>query len=107
MVLNHRSQQLNRLTGRKAVIQPDIDGLTAIRMLCRGLPGTRVVVISSCAPDSPEANEARKFGAIDVVPKPVNEEDLRSLFARERQVAISTSAGNTPSSAAATSRHDV
>jgi two-component system, chemotaxis family, protein-glutamate methylesterase/glutaminase len=76
------------------LVMPDIDGLTAIRMLCRGIPGTRVIVISSRGAESQEAGEARQFGAVDVLSKPITRDDLGRLFAHERELrAQRTSAG--------------
>jgi chemotaxis response regulator CheB len=53
------------------LVMPDVDGVVALRMLCRGIPGIRVAVISSLGGATRSAEEAFKLGAIDVLPKPV------------------------------------
>jgi DNA-binding NarL/FixJ family response regulator len=65
------------------LIMPDIDGMVALRMLCKGIPGIRVAVVSSMAGSPRIGEEAFKLGAIAVLSKPVAREDLEQLFEGE------------------------
>jgi CheY-like chemotaxis protein len=65
------------------LVMPDIDGMTALRMLCKGIPGMRVAVISSLGGSSKVAEEAFKLGAIEVLSKPIERDALAQLFELE------------------------
>ncbi len=58
------------------LVMPDIDGMTALRMLSKGLPGIRVIVVSSLGGSAKVAEEAFKLGAVDVLAKPLEPEVL-------------------------------
>ena len=65
------------------LVMPDIDGLTALRMLCKGIPGIRVAVVSSLGGSCKAAEEAFRQGAIEVLSKPVRPEMLARLVSQE------------------------
>lgn len=67
------------------LVMPDVDGIVALRMLCKGIPGIRVAVISSLGGSARMAEEAFKLGAIDVLTKPVDPAALERLVDAERQ----------------------
>jgi two-component system response regulator AlgR len=67
------------------LVMPDVDGIVALRMLCKGMPGIRVAVISSLGGSARTAEEAFKLGAIDVLAKPVDPAALGRLVDAERQ----------------------
>jgi CheY-like chemotaxis protein len=73
------------------LIMPDIDGMTALRMMSKGLPGIRVIVVSSLGGSTKTAEEAFKLGAVDVLTKPVQPEvlirTLQSELERKRKGA--------------------
>ncbi len=62
------------------LIMPDIDGLEVIQQLRRINPGVRVLAISGGG--RVEAEEylsvARKFGAVEVLPKPFTGQELKN-----------------------------
>lgn len=66
------------------LVMPDIDGMTALRMLCRGMPGVRVAVLSSLGGATRIAEEAFRHGAVQVLSKPIDAEQLAALVAAER-----------------------
>ncbi len=65
------------------LIMPDIDGMTALRMMSKGLPGIRVIVVSSLGGSTKTAEEAFKLGAVAVLPKPVDPDALARILAAE------------------------
>lgn len=67
------------------LMMPDIDGFVALRMLTRGIPGTRVVIISSLGANPTRARDCHQQGAIAVLAKPVSKTALTELFDRERK----------------------
>lgn len=70
------------------LVMRDVDGLVALRMLCRGMPGIRVAVVTSLGGSSRAAEEAFKLGAIDVLTKPVDPSAISKLMESERQRKI-------------------
>jgi chemotaxis response regulator CheB len=75
------------------LVMPDVDGVVTLRMLCTGIPGIRVAIISSLGGATRAAEEAFKLGAIDVLPKPVDAADLKRLLDAELE---RKNAGGTP-----------
>ncbi len=65
------------------LVMPNIDGMVALRMLCGGVPGIRVAVMSSLGGSKRVAEEAFRFGAIEVLGKPVLAEDMERLCQSE------------------------
>ena len=65
------------------LVMPDIDGMTALRMMSKGLPGIRVIVVSSLGGSTKTAEEAFKLGAAAVLAKPVEPETLTQVLVAE------------------------
>jgi YesN/AraC family two-component response regulator len=65
------------------IVMPDIDGLSALRMLQAKQPEIRVVMLSSVGGMASKAEEAFRLGAIQVLGKPVDDEILGALLTQE------------------------
>jgi two-component system chemotaxis response regulator CheB len=65
------------------IVMPDVDGLSALRMLQAKQPEVRVVMLSSVGGMASKAEEAFRLGAVQVLGKPVDEECLAALLAQE------------------------
>ena len=68
------------------IVMPGMDGLSALRVICATHPKTRVALISSVAGVGGNAEEAFRLGAIQVIAKPYEVEQLEALFEREREL---------------------
>lgn len=66
------------------IVMPRMDGLSALRMLRARHPEVRVAMVSSAGGSESRAGEAFKLGAIQVLGKPVDREQLEALLAAER-----------------------
>jgi DNA-binding NarL/FixJ family response regulator len=65
------------------LVMPDVDGFVALRLLMRGLPDSRVVVLSSRA-EEPEVREhCRQNGALAALMKPLSPVALEALISAE------------------------
>ncbi len=65
------------------IVMPEIDGLAALRVLQAKQPEIRVVMLTSVGGTAPNAEEAFRLGALQVLSKPVDEEILTALLAQE------------------------
>jgi YesN/AraC family two-component response regulator len=65
------------------IVMPDVDGLSALRMLQAKQPEIRVVMLSSVGGMASKAEEAFRLGAIQVLGKPVDDEILGALLTQE------------------------
>jgi YesN/AraC family two-component response regulator len=65
------------------IVMPDVDGLSALRMLQAKQPEIRVVMLSSVGGMASKAEEAFRLGAVQVLGKPVDEESLAALLTQE------------------------
>jgi chemotaxis response regulator CheB len=68
------------------IVMPGMDGLSALRVICATRPKTRVAMVSSVAGVSGNAEEAFRLGAIQVIAKPYDGEQIEDLFEREREL---------------------
>lgn len=68
------------------IVMPDMDGLSALRVICATQPRTRVAMVSSVAGVGGNAEEAFRLGAIQVIAKPYDAEQIEALFQREREL---------------------
>jgi YesN/AraC family two-component response regulator len=68
------------------IVMPEMDGLSALRVICATRPSTRVAMVSSVAGVGSNAEEAFRLGAIQVIAKPYDEGQLEALFEREREL---------------------
>lgn len=66
------------------IIMPHLDGLAALRMIRTKNPEIRVAVITSVAGTRTRAEEAFRLGAVQVLGKPVDRDQLEALIERER-----------------------
>jgi twitching motility two-component system response regulator PilH len=78
------------------LMMPDIDGFVALRMLTKGLPGTRVAIVSSLVTNVDRARECHRQGAIAVFSKPVDTDQMKELFDSERQRLSTLSPNEAP-----------
>jgi DNA-binding NarL/FixJ family response regulator len=66
------------------LMMPDIDGFVALRLLTKGLPGTRIVVVSSRADEPEVKQQCLDAGAVGVCCKPLSRGALEQIAASER-----------------------
>jgi len=66
------------------IVMPDMDGLAALRILRVRSPEVRVAMVSSAGGSERRAEEAFRLGAVQVLAKPVDREQLEALIERER-----------------------
>ena len=71
------------------IVMPDVDGLAALRLIQSKNPETRVAMLSSVGAMASKAEEAFRLGAIQVLSKPIDEEILEALLAKECERARS------------------
>jgi DNA-binding NarL/FixJ family response regulator len=65
------------------LVMPDVDGFVALRLLMRGLPDSRVAVLSSRA-EEPEVREhCRQNGAVASLMKPLSASTLETVINAE------------------------
>jgi DNA-binding NarL/FixJ family response regulator len=66
------------------LVMPDVDGFVALRLLMKGLPETRIAILSSRA-EEPEVREhCRQNGAVAALMKPLSASMLERVVAGER-----------------------
>jgi DNA-binding NarL/FixJ family response regulator len=65
------------------IVMPNVDGIAALRMLRAKHPGVRVAMVSSVGATASRAEEAFRMGAVQVLPKPFEPEQLESLIELE------------------------
>ncbi len=76
------------------IVMPGMDGLAALRVIQANFPNSRVAMLSSIAGAASRAEEAFRLGAIQVIGKPFEPDQLESLFASERGRIEKMSAGD-------------
>lgn len=77
------------------IVMPEMDGLSALRVICATRPKTRVAMVSSVAGVGANAEEAFRLGAIQVIGKPFDEEQIEDLLERECQLQRELDANQT------------
>jgi two-component system chemotaxis response regulator CheB len=65
------------------IVMPEMDGLSALRVICATRPKTRVAMVSSVAGVGANAEEAFRLGAIQVIGKPFDGGQIEDLLERE------------------------
>jgi two-component system response regulator AlgR len=65
------------------IVMPGMDGLSALRVIGATQPRVRVVMISSVASSGNNAEEAFRLGAVQMIQKPFDREQIESLLERE------------------------
>jgi YesN/AraC family two-component response regulator len=66
------------------IVMPEMDGLSALRILRARHPALRVAMVSSAGGSESRAAEAFRLGAVQVLGKPVDRDQLEALVAAER-----------------------
>jgi two-component system chemotaxis response regulator CheY len=64
------------------IVMPMMDGLQSLRALMRLNPEAKVIVISSVGGVGQKVEEAIRLGARSVIPKPFEEEKVKSILKR-------------------------
>lgn len=65
------------------IVMPEMDGLSALRLLHAKNPNARVAMVSSLGGSGSHAEEAFRLGAVQVIGKPYDAEQIASLIASE------------------------
>jgi two-component system chemotaxis response regulator CheY len=65
------------------IVMPHMDGLAALRMLRAQNPEARVVMLSSLGGSGTYAEEAFRLGAVQVISKPFDTDQIESLIESE------------------------
>jgi YesN/AraC family two-component response regulator len=68
------------------IVMPGMDGLSALRLIGATQPKVRVVMISSVAGSGNNAEEAFRLGAVQMIQKPFDREQIESLLERELEL---------------------
>lgn len=71
------------------IVMPEMDGLSALRIIRSNHPDLKVAMISSLGGSGNHAEEAFRLGAIQVIGKPFEREQLEALFESLRSGADS------------------
>lgn len=69
------------------IVMPGMDGLSALRIIGATQPRVRVVMISSVAGSEGNAEEAFRLGAVQMIAKPFDAEQIEALLESERERA--------------------
>jgi YesN/AraC family two-component response regulator len=69
------------------IVMPGMDGLSALRIIGATQPKARVVMISSVAGSEGNAQEAFRLGAVQMIAKPFDAEQIESLLEAELERA--------------------
>jgi len=75
------------------VVMPNLDGLAALRILRTRVPSSRIAMASSLGGSPGRAEEAFRLGAVQVISKPFDMNQLDTLFANEREAKAQRLAG--------------
>jgi DNA-binding NarL/FixJ family response regulator len=67
------------------LVMPDVDGFVALRLLMKGLPATRVAVLSSRAEEPDIREHCEQTGAVAMLMKPLTAAALKQVIASERR----------------------
>ena len=68
------------------IVMPGMDGLSALRMIGATRPKTRVVMISSVARKGTNGEEAFRLGAVQMIQKPFDPEQIQALLESELEL---------------------
>ncbi len=67
------------------IVMPGMDGLSALRIIGATQPKARVVMISSVAGSESTAQEAFRLGAVQMIAKPFDADQIESVLEREME----------------------
>jgi DNA-binding NarL/FixJ family response regulator len=65
------------------IVMPNLDGIAALRLLRTQQPSVRVAIVSSVGGTASRASEAFRLGAVQVIAKPFDPEQIEALIAFE------------------------
>jgi YesN/AraC family two-component response regulator len=65
------------------IVMPQMDGLSALRMLQAQNPDVRVAMVSSLGGSGNHSEEAFRLGAVQVISKPFDRDQIESLIESE------------------------
>ena len=65
------------------IVMPNMDGLSALRIISSAAPATRVAMISSVGSLNSRSEEAFRLGAFQVIGKPFDPDQIEDLIANE------------------------
>lgn len=65
------------------IVMPHLDGIAALRMVRARLPSARVAMVSSVGASQSRAEEAFRLGAVQVLAKPIDPEQIAALCESE------------------------
>jgi len=68
------------------IVMPGMDGLSALRIIRATQPDVRVVMLSSLAGSGTNAEEAFRLGAVQVIAKPFEPDQLEALLESESEL---------------------
>ena len=67
------------------IVMPGMDGLSALRIIGATQPKVRVVMISSVAGSESNAQEAFRLGAVQMIAKPFDADQIEAVLEREME----------------------
>jgi chemotaxis response regulator CheB len=67
------------------IVMPDMDGLSALRVIMANHPEVRVALVSSLGGSGSHAEEAFRLGAVQVIAKPFEQDLIEALLESERE----------------------
>ena len=65
------------------IVMPNMDGLSALRILSSAAPECRIAMISSVGSLNSRSEEAFRLGAFQVIGKPIDPEQIEELIVNE------------------------
>jgi DNA-binding NtrC family response regulator len=65
------------------IVMPNMDGLSALRIISSAAPECRIAMISSVGSLNSRAEEAFRLGAFQVIGKPIDPEQIEELLVNE------------------------
>jgi two-component system response regulator AlgR len=65
------------------IVMPNMDGLSALRIISSASPGCRVAMISSVGSLNSRSEESFRLGAFQVIGKPIDPEQIEELIIHE------------------------
>ena len=66
------------------IVMPGMDGISALRVITASQPQVQVAMVTSVGGASRNAEEAFRLGAVQVISKPIEPEQIQALFQAER-----------------------
>ncbi len=83
------AEAVKQITGLKPhlvlmdIVMPNMDGLSALRIISSAAPECRIAMISSVGSLNSRSEEAFRLGAFQVIGKPIDPEQIEELIVNE------------------------